>query len=93
LYEVFYHQAFALLALACLPKSPQSALLTEEEQPYLATYRQALAVNSAAGVLKAQIHEVERLQQLLRRVHLNTPAALAAIQSVLAVLQASAAPE
>ena len=69
LYEVLYYKAFTLLALQAV--APASA----PPGAPLAAYQQALAACSAAGVVKGQIHELERWQQICARRGLAAPLA------------------
>ena len=69
LYAVLYCRAFALLALQAV--APASA----PPGAPLAAYQQALAACSAAGVVKDQIHELERWQQICARRGLAAPLA------------------
>ena len=73
LYEVLYYRAFALLALQAV------ASVSPPADAPLATYQQALAVCSAAGVVNEQIHELERWQQICARVGLAAPLAADAL--------------
>ncbi len=63
LYDVLYYRAFALLALACIVKDRPG--LSNLSGP---AYERAMAVSASAGVLRQQIHEVERLQKILARL-------------------------
>lgn len=91
LYEVFYYRAFALLALAVIdPPQPLPSTGSghrPEGEVYEQAYRKAIEVNAAAGVLRENIHEVERLQQIVRQKRLATPEALHATETVLRLLR------
>ncbi|MCP4284265.1 MAG: tetratricopeptide repeat protein, partial [Gammaproteobacteria bacterium] len=96
LYRVLYYRAFALLALFVVSHATEcsgvqhdgaSLRCGSDDEQSLEAYRKALSVNSAAGVLREQIHEVERLKQILIQKDLHTPEALAPMDTVLSLLR------
>lgn len=85
LYVVLYQMALSQLALECLGVKEFSGL-------GIKAYQKAMEANSSPGILREQIYEIERLQQILSQIkknslYCNKPESLENLVVILALLR------